>query len=399
MKNIFKNNIFRSIKKIINYINKKVLSVVDFWAIKKYKNIRLNTLLIVRLDGIGDYILFRNFIEILKKSKKYCNYKITLCGNIIWKDLAETYDKSFLDNFIWIDRRKFNWNPIYRFKILRYINQYGFEIAIQPTYSRRFFHGDSIIKASGAKERIGSEGDLTAITKRLKNISDGYYTKLLSVKKESIFEFYRNKEFFEYILGEKIKLSGPNFKVNNETTKVFLNNPYAVIFPGVGSKLRRWQPEKFAKIADYIYEKYGLEVLIAGSRKDNFLTSRIINMSKNAKIIDITGVTMLTELVQIIKNAKILVSNETCAVHIAAAVGTKTICISMGFRFGRFDPYPKEIFNKVFYVYPNIIQKKIYDYKYLIEKYRYSLPPSTIDTIPVHKVKESISDLMVYKNI
>lgn len=388
--------ILRFMKKCLKYLSFKI---IDFFVIKKNRRIQPNTLLLVRLDGIGDYILFRNFIEILKKSKKYCDYKITLCGNIIWKNLAENFDRTFIDNFIWIDKRKFIRNPIYRFKILRYISQYGFEIAIQPTYSREYFFGDAIIRASSAKERIGSESDLSNITNQQRVTSNKYYTILVPVKSENIFEFYRNKEFFEYILGKKIELNQPNFKINKEEVKTSIYNPYIVIFPGAGSKDRRWQSNKFAEVADYVYKKCRYNIVIAGSKTDKILAEDIKKKSENLNIVDLTGRITLTQLIQIIKDANILISNETVAVHIAAAVGTKTICISTGFRFGRFDPYPEEISNKIIYIYPDVIQKRIYDYKYLIEKYRYSLPLSTIDTIPVYKVKESISNLMAYKNV
>jgi len=388
--------ILKFIKKCLKYL---FFKIIDFFVIKENRRIQPNTLLLVRLDAIGDYVLFRNFIEILKRSNKYKKYKITLCGNIAWKDLTENYDKNFIDNFIWIDRRKFIRNPIYRFKKLRHISRYGFKVAIQPTYSREFYYGDTIIKASGAKERIGSEGDLSNITKWQKKISDKYYTILVPATEESIFEFFRNKEFFEYILEEKIKLNRPNFKINKEAVKISIYNPYIVIFPGAGAKYRRWQSHKFAEVANYIYKKYRCNIVIAGSKTDRILAEDIKKKSENINIINLTGKITLTQLVHIIKNAKILISNETVAVHIAAAVGTKTICISTGFRFGRFDPYPEEIFNKIIYVYPDVIQKRIYDYKYLIEKYRYSLPLSTIDTIPVYKVKESISNLMAYKNV
>ena len=383
------------LRKIRNYIEERLFLFIDFYTIKKYKNIRSNTLLLVRLDAIGDYVLFRNFIEIFKKSKKYCDYKITLCGNMAWKDLAKNYDENFIKNFIWINREKFTRNPIYRFKMLRNINQYGFEIAIQPTYSREFFYGDAVIKASGAKERIGSEGDLSNITKKQKNISDRYYTELVPVKKESIFEFFRNKEFFEYILEEKIELNKPNFKINKEAVKIPIYNPYTVIFPGAGAKYRRWQSHKFAEVADYVYKRYRYNIIIAGSKTDKMLSEDIKKKTENANIINLSGKITLTQLVNLIKNAKILISNETCAVHIAAAVEIKTVCISTGFRFGRFDPYPKKISTKIFYIYPDIIQKRIYDYEYLSEKYRYDLPLSTINTIPVYKVKQSIDNLLV----
>ncbi len=51
-----------------------------------------NTLLLIKLDSIGDYILFRNFLSFIRKNHKFSNHRITLIGNIIWKDLSETFD-------------------------------------------------------------------------------------------------------------------------------------------------------------------------------------------------------------------------------------------------------------------------------------------------------------------
>ena len=87
--------------------------------------IKANTLLIVKLDAIGDYLLFRNFLEDIRKSKKFANYHITLCGNIIWEELAETFDKSFVDEFIWIDKKKLTNEKSYRKSILQKIKQKG----------------------------------------------------------------------------------------------------------------------------------------------------------------------------------------------------------------------------------------------------------------------------------
>ncbi|HOV12846.1 MAG TPA: hypothetical protein PK771_01060, partial [Spirochaetota bacterium] len=62
-------------------------------------------LLIVKLDAIGDYIIFRNFIEEIKKSEKFCDYDITILGNILWKDLSEKQDSDFIKNFVWITKK------------------------------------------------------------------------------------------------------------------------------------------------------------------------------------------------------------------------------------------------------------------------------------------------------
>ena len=38
--------------------------------IRPNKKIKLKTLLIIRLDAIGDYVLFRNYLEIISKSER-----------------------------------------------------------------------------------------------------------------------------------------------------------------------------------------------------------------------------------------------------------------------------------------------------------------------------------------
>src|ERR1700744_3387262 len=56
-------------------------------------------LLIIKTDAIGDFILFRNFIEIVKRSEKYGDYEIDLLANDLCRDIALTYDASFISEF------------------------------------------------------------------------------------------------------------------------------------------------------------------------------------------------------------------------------------------------------------------------------------------------------------
>ncbi len=86
--------------------------------------------MIIRFDAIGDYILFRNFIEVLKKSEKYRDYKITLLGNNAWKSLSKELDSEFVDEFIWLDRNKFHKDFLYRYKKLKEITACGYEVVM-----------------------------------------------------------------------------------------------------------------------------------------------------------------------------------------------------------------------------------------------------------------------------
>jgi ADP-heptose:LPS heptosyltransferase len=369
------------------YKNKKLIfiSLYDFLARGKNKYIRPKTLLLIRLDSIGDYILFRNFIKYLKESKRFSDYGISLVGNIIWKDLAETYDKKYIDEFIWVDRKRFCMDRLYRLGILSKINQRGVEIVIQPTFSREYFVADAIVAASGAIERIGSAGDISTNSIIRKIISDRYYTHQISTRGEVLFEFYRNKEFFEALLNEKIYIEKPTINVNEVDFQEMPTNKYVVISPGAGDAFRRWSANNFSKAADYISCKYNFDIVITGGSGDSPLANEIISKSSASNVIDLTGKITLGELTKILSEAVLVLTNESATAHISVAIDCKTICISTGNHFGVFNPYPSDIFNKIYYIYPTEIMSKINDFDYLSKKYRYG-SKLDINSIKVEEV-------------
>jgi ADP-heptose:LPS heptosyltransferase len=55
-----------------------------------------------------------------------------------------------------------------------------------------------------------------------------------------------------------------------------------------------------------------------------------------------SGRTTLESLAATIAGARVVVSNDTAAVHIAAAVGAPAVCVLGGGHYGRFLPYPEQ---------------------------------------------------------
>ena len=203
-------------------------------------------LLIVRLDAIGDYVLFRNFLEEIRKSKNYDGYKITLCGNEIWRDLFESFDSSFVDQVIWVNIKKLRRNPLYMYKLYKQIHSIGISDAINPMYSRTL-ESDLLIKASGAKIKIGWSGTENNLNKNTKKSTDKIYSQLYSSNNRYVFEFNRNKEFIEKLLGEKSVYNKPILK-NIFPAKFKLPEAYIVFFIGASSTNRQWDANNFAKI-------------------------------------------------------------------------------------------------------------------------------------------------------
>jgi len=360
--------------------------------LKQNRNkIQNKILLLIRLDAIGDYVLFRNFIEILKN--KYKDYKIILVGNRAWKQLAEELDKDYIDKFIWINRKKFERNPFYRFKKLKEITKQGYEIVINPTYSRTFYSDDAIVNVVNAKEKIGSIGDLSNIKKWQKNISDKYYTKLLPAKDEIMFEFYRNKEFFENLLNKKINIKKPFIKLKSKKLNFKLPKNYAILFIGASAKFRKWDVKKFAKVGEFLKNNYGYEIVLCGAPSD-LEDAKKFDEYANYYYIDLVGRTSLIDLLYVIYNGNLMIANETSAPHFAVALEMANIfVISNGNHFGRFTPYPKEITSNYYPIYHTKIEKDLDNYKKLSNSYGYG-SRLDINEISVDMVIEKIKEVL-----
>lgn len=306
------------LKQISKFI---LIQLVDFFSTKRPISYKAYTLLLVRLDSIGDYVLLRNFIEILRKSNNYKKYSITLCGNLAWKDLAVAFDSTFIDDFIWIDKRKFIRNFSYRFRVLKDINQRSFEVAVQPTYSREYYFGDAIIKASGAKERIGNYGDLTNMESWQKKIADKYYTYLIRISDQNNLEFYRNKEFFEKLLGEEISIKGPYFNIN--TSKLHRDFVKIGIHPGAGWEYRRWKSHCWIKLIKNLASQDGYKLALIGSSSEQEELSEINRAS--GSVCQQVETHSLTSLVQQIADLDLLICLDSAPGHLASCCGIPSI--------------------------------------------------------------------------
>ncbi len=388
------------LKKIKSFVAETLRNVVEWLAMAGAAAVVPKSLMILKLDGIGDYVLFRNFIEILRNDERYKGYRVTLCASLAVKSLADETEKNTIDEFIWIDNKSFYSNYFYRFRVLRDILRKGFEIVIHPTYSREYI-ADKIVRASKAPVRIGNVGDTINIPAGRKAEFDGYYTRLVNTESDGHvmkFEFHRYKIFFETLLNKKIDIARPFINACGcdcfSRFEPAVEKPYAVVFPGAMMSDKQWSHECFAEVCDFLAEKYSLTVRIAGAKSDEEFASKIIGKSKSGKVINVAGKTKLFELAALLSKAAILVSNDTCAVHIGAASNTpRIICVFKGNHFGRFVPYPKEVFKNLHCVFPEELEKNINNYEYLESKYLFG-SKLDINSVTAEKVKKMIAEIM-----
>ena len=103
--------------------------------------------------------------------------------------------------------------------------------------------------------------------------------------------------------------------------------PLAAIAPGAAyGSAKRWPPESFAALADELTGD-GIRVVIVGSAADRPVAAEVLRAGKRAGVLDLTGATDLASLAGVFTHCRCLVTNDSGAMHLAAAVGTPVTAV------------------------------------------------------------------------
>ena len=371
---------------ILSYLKYSYYSLINPFTKPLSPQTNTKSLLIIKLDEIGDYILFRNLLKYFKSSGRFKDYKITLCGNVIWKSIFELLDKDTVDSSVWINKNVFSKNLFYRKKLFETVYKENYNTVINCSLSRNFFLDDVFVKKALTVEKIGYKTDLSTQFKWQKKISDRYYTKLIEINDE-IFDFRRNKKFINSILKTDIEETLP--VINNDWSKSenTLNENYAVFYIGGRTNYKIWKVDNFIQVAKYINEKYGLKIFLLGSQEDVDLSSEFEKRFNNQNVNNLTARTTLIDVIKILNQASIMIGNDSGLAHIAAALNTKLIVIANGTHLGRFFPYPEEAAN-VKAIYPYEIETHLKNINKVVEKYKYRSTLDINSVLPENVINE-----------
>lgn len=300
-----------------------------------------NSILLIRVDNLGDFILWYSQAIALRNEFPKPLYKLNLVCNKVSVDIAQA--SGLFDEIIPFDQRKFITSLYYRYSIISKIRHLKCFTLINPIFSRDFYRQDALARLSGAKKLIAYDCDCTNITPFLKRISSYWYTKLILKNDSSLSEIDRNIDF---MLGLGIQPNDALSDLSSLTPfgeagfkKLFLPLRYFVIFPGASWSGRKWPAEYFAQLANLIQDKFNIDGLICGSVGDDEI-ARQINSYLSRPLINVTGKTSLLTLITLVKNSCLVISNESGGAHLAPALKVPTVCILGGGHFGRFAPYP-----------------------------------------------------------
>lgn len=152
---------------------------------------------------------------------------------------------------------------------------------------------------------------------------------------------------------------------NNLTSRMDLNLPHNNLFKefknyiglqiGAADKYKMWPIEKFIELANFLISK-GEKIVITGIEKEKELGEKIVKeCGKN--VINMCGKTSIETLPFLIKNLKMLITNDTGTMHLAIAIKTPTISLFSPTNPKGIGPYQDLDIHKVVYKDGSFIQK------------------------------------------
>ncbi|WP_158650329.1 glycosyltransferase family 9 protein [Helicobacter suis] len=308
------------------------------------------TLLVIRLDNLGDYCLFRNFLQPLRET--YADYEITLVCNAAYYEIVQACDAAYLDHIIPVDISR--WHSyihgfFYHLKILYQLSCKSYTTIFIPLRRRSIWADDYLARFLPASHKIcAQEVHLPHDPYNMFN-DPTFYTTMIDTSFAPLFEFDRNKYVFSQLLGKPLTEITYHLDLSSLPKDFSLPCPekYGVFVLGASSPRRKWALTSWIQLAQKIDPSF--KVVLCGTAGEVLEGAKIERSCP--RVLNLVRKTSLLELVHVLSRASFIVSTESGVPHLAMALGLGPVfVISNGNGLGYFVPYPQHLTNTDYHV-------------------------------------------------
>jgi ADP-heptose:LPS heptosyltransferase len=307
-------------------------------------------LLIIRLDDIGDYLLFRNQLRMFKRSPRWKNHVITLLGNMSWKAIFSEFDASAVDDTMWVDKNEYLASASYRSSLWDVLRRTGFGTVIAPSRTRPLLLDDLCMLAAAPLRSMGAANN--HIHARWNQISDGLYQQVFAPPDATVHEFDFNAQFAVWASGFRYEGRRPRLDIEVDPAEA---GPYIVCFVGASVRSRRWPVKRWIEFIELYRRRYLNRVILAGHTAVEVEMARTIRARTGTE--SIAGAASLLECLRWVAGAEAVLTNDTMAAHLSAAVNRPTVIIANGVNYTRFTEYSNIGIENVATVYPDVFNR------------------------------------------
>lgn len=108
---------------------------------------------------------------------------------------------------------------------------------------------------------------------------------------------------------------------------------------------KRWAPQRFAAVANTLIERHDAHVLLVGGSTDVALSEEVAALIPRGATV-VAGRTSLKETGALIEMSALFIGNDSCPLHIAAAVGTPAVGVFGPSNVEQFKPIGKRSYRQ-----------------------------------------------------
>jgi heptosyltransferase-2 len=107
----------------------------------------------------------------------------------------------------------------------------------------------------------------------------------------------------------------------------FPQGRFVVINPGAAyGSAKRWVPERFAEVADQLFSKYGLSVVLSGGPGEIEIGADIAKAMQSPHQ-NVIGKTSVRQMMALLAASRLMITNDSGPMHVAAAFGVPMVAI------------------------------------------------------------------------
>jgi len=283
----------------------------------------MKVLVVQQRMGIGDMIIFLPYIHAISK-KFQARVSLLVKKNSKAEELCA--EDKHIEEIICLDRNKNNsgrhdgWLGF--FNLLKDIKEKKFDKIFIFNGSLRFL---LLAKLSGIKficqYPLFTKKDNIVLT--AKKFTEKFIKESISTQPTL------------YLVKEKIKEAEKKYNFND-------NFKHICIGFSASGPTKRWNVEKYIKLAEDINKVKLCKFYLAGGKNDEKLFEQILNSSVGSCCVSFKDLS-IQETLPIIKNCNIYIGNDTGWLHIASALNIKCLALFMDSPVQAYGKYSKNI--------------------------------------------------------
>ncbi|HEY9880589.1 MAG TPA: glycosyltransferase family 9 protein [Leptolyngbyaceae cyanobacterium] len=274
-------------------------------------------ILVMRLDNIGDVLMTSPALRAIKENCPAA--KLTLMaspGGALTEPLLPWVDEVLPWRVLWQDLGRLHFDPEREWELIHTLKDRQFDAAIIFTSFKQSPHPAAwVCQMAGIPLRVGESKEASATL-----------THSAPCTPDELHQVERNLHLIESV-GYIVK--NRNLALAVPDSALVPSEPYLLLNPWTSCQSRTYDLERFAIASRQLSQLTGYPVVITGTEKEAPQAAPILNILGDC-VINLMGKTTLSDLVALIAQAKLLLSNNTSTMHIADATQTPSVILFAG---------------------------------------------------------------------